>query len=129
MKNITLSLTLIVTLLSFTASPTSGICKDNQPADALSKLQNGTVWTGASVGPGLQKAWTDHLKTGDDSRKVQCSIVLRNPATDADKAALISSGFTVKSLAGTMGRGHMYIKDLPRVAGNPVIKSIKLTTE
>lgn len=126
MKNIISSL---IILISFTVSPVSGICRDNQPADALSNLQNGTVWTGASVSPGLQKAWTDYQKTGDDSKKVRCFIVLRDPAAGADKAALLSSGFVMQSFTGVTGRGYIHIKELPRVAGNPMIKSIKLTTE
>lgn len=127
MRNLILSSAMI--LISLAVAPAGGRCEDQQSPNALSQLQGNAVWTGASVSPALQEQWIASQKTGNGSRKVQCSIVLRGPATSADRAALQRSGFEVKSLEGTTGRGQMDIKDLPRVATNPIVKGIMLGTE
>lgn len=106
---------------------TNGAYADNKSTTSSSDFQSSYLWN--RVSPGLQQAWQNYQKTGSSSDQLDCFVIMRAGADEGDKDLLLDAGFAVQVAAGLAWKGHMNIKDLPRVAAEGMVKQIKLTSE
>ncbi|MFH1831144.1 MAG: hypothetical protein ABH871_10305 [Pseudomonadota bacterium] len=123
MKNILrISILLIVILVS------PMILAQSLDTSSSAQFSQSKEWN--KVGPRLQELWLSALKQNFPTQdKVLCFVRVRSSFERGDQSFLISSGFSVQVISGSIARGRMYIKDLPSVAGLPFVESIKLATK
>ncbi len=74
----------------------------------------------------LQEAWVAAMKAGDAEQRLQCFARIRAPASRGDQSFLVSKGFNVRLFAGTIARGDVAVKDVPRVAQLYFVKKLTL---
>ena len=96
------------------------------PSDALPKgFEQSYVWN--RVDPALQQAYRDAMTANDPSRRFDCFVRDQELINSGDQDFLISNGFNILSIGGTISSGYLMAQDLPSVASLPFVVNIKLS--
>jgi len=85
---------------------------------------NSREWN--KVSPTIQQMWKEAGKTGDFSQKIECFVVVQSSGSDGDQDILFGAGYATQVFTGNVARGHMQLKNLPRVAQLPFVRVINL---
>lgn len=89
-----------------------------------SEFQYANNWK--KLAPEVQKAWNDAKAAGTTDQRIECFVAVRSPGGMGDQDFLLRAGFATQVMAGGSARGHMFIKDLPNVAGQDFVRRIDL---
>ena len=95
-------------------------------AQQAGDFQQSRAWK--KLGPRVQAAWLAAKKSGNMSTRLDCFVRIESPADDGDKSFLISNGFNVM-VFGLITRGYTQAKNLQRVAEQPFVQAINLSTK
>jgi hypothetical protein len=116
-------------LLFYASIPPCGTVWAQSPTPFnVEEFQQSKEWK--KVEPRLQEIWLSAVKDNfPDQPGLLCFVRVRAPFDLGDRSFLISRGFSVQVVAGTIARGRLDIKDLPNIASLPFVESIKLATK
>ena len=89
-------------------------------------FQKSAAWN--KVSPELQQLWSAAKTTSDYATKVQCFVVVRSPEP-GNEDLLFGVGYATQVFTGNIARGHMALKDLPRVANLYFVRKINLANK
>lgn len=97
----------------------------NAQADVIAAFQASPSWN--KLDQTTQNAWLSAMTSGDTERRLDCFVRGKEFLDRGDQSFLISNGFNIRASTGYIARGYVSASDLPNVARQPFVATIRLS--